>query len=71
MKKQLTYRQSRTLGGNEREKAGKVTYNHDGLLLDMACWLDVCDQNQYSHYMRLLWELMKEMQEISRPTDRV
>jgi len=70
MPETLSYREGRTLGGDDRDKDGKVTFNHDGLLLDMACWLDACDQNLYSHYMRVLWELMKEMQEAARPTDR-
>jgi len=67
----LTYRQRRTLGGDRDGRGSKTTFNHDGLLLDIACWLDACDQDAYSHYMRILWELMKEMQESSRPQDRV
>jgi len=46
-------------------------YNHDGLLLDLAYELDEMEQNAYSHYMRVLWELMREIREQARLTDRV
>jgi len=49
---------------------GNPKQNHDRLLLELAYFLDDVDQNMYSHYMQRLWELMREMQEQARLTDR-
>ncbi len=65
----MSYRSDRTLGGDRSPQ--KTTFNHDGLLLDMACWLDAADQDLYGHYMQVLWRLMKEMQEAAKPTHDV